>query len=74
MNKLNDIFNSKLFKAIESAVLVAVSYFLINYAGLPTDLVSTIAVALAGVLGIDGLATIISAFDKNNKNEVTKVN
>ena len=74
MNKLNDIFNSKLFKAIESAVLVAVSYFLINYAGLPTDLVSTIAVTLAGVLGVDGIATIISAFDKHNISEVTKVN
>ena len=74
MNKLNDIFNSKLFKGIESAVLVAGAYFLINYIGLPGDVVSTIVITLAGILGVDGLATAISAFDKHNKNEVTKVN
>lgn len=74
MNKLNDLFNSKAFKAVESALLVAVAYFLISYVKLPTDLVSTIVVALAGVVGVDGISTAISAFDTHNKNEVAKIN
>ena len=75
MDKLNSIFNSRLFKGIESAVLIAGAYFLINYIGLPSDVVSTIVIALASALGVDGISTAISIFGKTDKKEeVNKAN
>lgn len=69
MDKLNEFFNSKVFKSIEAALLVAVAFFLINYAGMPADFVSTVVVGLAGIVGVDGVATAISNFGKKKEEE-----
>lgn len=67
-NKLNEFFDSKGVKAVEGALLVGASVFAITYLGLPADIVGTAALGLAGVLGLDGIATFIAAITKKNEN------
>ncbi len=65
-NKLNKFFDSKVVKAAEGALLVGAAYFLITFAGMPVDFVSTVVVTIAGILGIDSVATIVSIFKKKS--------
>lgn len=67
MDKLNNFFDNKVVRAIEAALLVAVAYFLISFVGMPADFVSTIVVTLAGIIGVDGVATAISNFTKKEE-------
>ena len=72
-NKLNAFFDSKLVKAIEGALLVALATFAITYLGLPADFVSTAVIALAGLLGVDGIATVVAAITKKKETEIKTV-
>ena len=73
-NALNKFFDNKYVKLAESGLLVGTAYVLIAKLGMPADFVGVAIGGLATVLGLDGITTAISAFDKHNKNEVTKVN
>lgn len=73
-NSLNKFFDSKAVKAVEGALLVGASVFAITYLGLPADFVGTAAVGLAGVLGLDGIATFIAAITKKKEDKATEVN
>ena len=72
-NRINKFFDSKLVKAIEGALLVALATFAITYLGLPADFVGTAVIALAGMLGVDGVATIIAAITKKKETEIKTV-
>lgn len=73
-NALNAFFDSKAVKAVEGALLVGASVFAITYLGLPADIVGTAAVGLAGVLGLDGVATFIAAITKKKEQKATEAN
>ena len=66
---LAKFFDNKAVKGVESALLVGAAYFLITFTGMPADFVSAIIVTLAGILGLDSVATIVSLFKKNKKEE-----
>ena len=73
-NKLNKFFDSKLVKAIEGALLIGLASFLIGYLGLPADFVTTLILGIAGVLGVDGIATFIAALTKKKEDTATEAN
>lgn len=68
-NKLNKFFSNKYVKGVESALLIGAAYFLITFVGMPADFVSMVVLTIAGALGIDSIATVISMFKKNTKKE-----
>jgi len=69
-SKLNKFFSNKYVKGVESALLIGAAYFLITFVGMPADFVSTAVITLAGVLGIDSIATIVSMFKKSPKEDI----
>lgn len=73
-NSLNKFFDSKVVKGIEGALLVGLAAFMVSYLGLPADFVTTVILGIAGVLGVDGLATIIAAVTKKKEQRATETN
>lgn len=73
-NKLNKFFDNKLVKGIEGALLVGLAAFMVGYLGLPADFVTTVILGIAGILGIDGIATLIAAITKKKEDKATEVN
>ena len=73
-NKLNKFFDSKLVKGIEGALLVGAAAFMVGYLGLPADFVTAVILGIAGVLGVDGIATIIASITKKKDEKASEVN
>ena len=73
-NKLNKFFDSKLVKGIEGALLVGLAAFMVGYLGLPGDFVTTVILGIAGVLGIDGRATLLASVTKKPEEKASEVN
>lgn len=69
---MNKFFNNKYVKLVESGLLVGTAYVLVTKLGLPNDLVSPVILSLAGILGLDGIATAISTFKITKKEDQTE--
>lgn len=69
---MNKFFNNKYVKLVESALLVGAAYVLVTQLGIPNEVVTPAIVTLAGVLGVDGIATAISTFKKEPKEDLKK--
>lgn len=66
---MDKFFANKYVKLVESGLLVGAAYVLVTKLGLPNEIVSPAILSLAGVLGLDGIATAISTFKTTKKED-----